>query len=637
MGNLSVDYSQYTPVGDIISIASCLVFIILLSTSYIKKTKLFSIFKLGLGTVVVASYTGFLYHFGMMTPGVMSHNTIYVLRVIYHAALFGFLYVFLYYAITILQLTDVRYKRILVSYGVLYVLILLVDAFGSIFKYGFYIDKAGEPHTGVNIFIIGYILFVVQIFQLLLGHKDKIYKQVIQSIGFVCALSIIILALQGHSGQTSFTTITYVFPLYAIMYMIHSNPYDLESGALDTRAFEDLISYYHKNQKNFILMSLLLNDFEGEGKSYPEEINELVRRFASDYYKGAKHFQVTNGHMFLVAGIEKNPNYDHIINLMLNSFQDLYQKYRYDFKIVILKSISEVSEQKDYVSLVKFVESSMPMNDIHYFEGTDIDSFKRNKMIISQIEDICKKKNLNDERVLVYCQPVFNIQRGTYDTAEALMRLRLPDIGMVFPNEFIPIAEEHEFIHTLSLIILNKTCLSIKSLLDEGYKISRISVNISIIEMRDDDFCNDINHVIKNSGIPFDKIAIEITESQNEDDFNLVKEKIDILRESGIKFYLDDFGTGYSNLERIMELPFDIIKFDRSLVIASKMNDKSEMMVSHMARMFSEMLYSVLYEGVEDEDDEEKCLHMSAKYLQGYKYSKPIPIEKLRNYIDKSA
>ena len=117
----------------------------------------------------------------------------------------------------------------------------------------------------------------------------------------------------------------------------------------------------------------------------------------------------------------------------------------------------------------------------------------------------------------------------------------------------------------------------------------------------------------------------------------MVKEKIDVLKEQGMKFYLDDFGTGYSNLERIMELPFDIIKFDRSLVIACTTRSTSEMMVSYMARMFSEMKYSVLYEGVETEEDEEQCLKMSAKYLQGFKYSKPIPIENLKNYMDKTA
>jgi EAL domain-containing protein (putative c-di-GMP-specific phosphodiesterase class I) len=245
--------------------------------------------------------------------------------------------------------------------------------------------------------------------------------------------------------------------------------------------------------------------------------------------------------------------------------------------------------------------------------------------------------NLDDPRVEVYCQPVLNIRTGKYDTAEALMRLRLDNIGMVFPERFIPIAENHNCIHPLSQIIFSKTCKEIHELLVDGYNVKRISVNFSMLDVREDDFCSSIQRIVNEHHIPFDKIAIELTESQNERDFMIVKEKVSELKNSGIKFYLDDFGTGYSNFDRILELPFDIVKFDRSLVIARSTDTRSETMVTHLANMFSAMNYSVLYEGVEDASDEERCMRMYAKYLQGYKYSRPIPIAELKNFFEKLA
>ena len=89
-------------------------------------------------------------------------------------------------------------------------------------------------------------------------------------------------------------------------------------------------------------------------------------------------------------------------------------------------------------------------------------------------------------------------------------------------------------------------------------------------------------------------------------------------------------------MERIMELPFDIIKFDRSLVIASREDERSERFVENLAHMFKDMDYYVLYEGVESDGDEALCQEMSASYLQGFKYSKPIPIEKLRAFLPKA-
>ena len=287
------------------------------------------------------------------------------------------------------------------------------------------------------------------------------------------------------------------------------------------------------------------------------------------------------------------------------------------------------------MSLIRFVESKLGSNEVHYVTEEDINEYQRHKYIQTQLTDICKKGNLDDPRVHVYCQPVLNTMTQTYDTAEALMRIVLPDLGMVFPDTFIPIAEESGLIHQLSLIILHKTCEQIRTMLDQGYQIQRISVNFSTQELHDEGFCLDVSSVIRKSGVPFGKVAIELTESQNEGDFVAMKSKIEELRESGVKFYLDDFGTGYSNFERIMELPFDIIKFDRSMLLASAANENSEKMVSHLAQMFSDMDYAVLYEGVETSDDEERCVKMDAKYLQGYKYSKPIPIEQLTEYFKK--
>ena len=145
----------------------------------------------------------------------------------------------------------------------------------------------------------------------------------------------------------------------------------------------------------------------------------------------------------------------------------------------------------------------------------------------------------------------------------------------------------------------------------------------------------DIEGIISRCGLDYGRIAIELTESRNDSDFLLMKERIDELKAQGITFYLDDFGTGYSNMERILELPFDIVKFDRSMLIAGSQSERSEQILSSLASLFSKLNYSVLYEGVETEKDEQMCKDLCASYLQGYKYSKPIPIGELRGFLTK--
>ncbi len=301
--------------------------------------------------------------------------------------------------------------------------------------------------------------------------------------------------------------------------------------------------------------------------------------------------------------------------------------------MVVSESVNQISEMNEYISYIRNIHRKMPVCTIHRADAEDVEEFNRSEDILKELADIYRQGNLDDPRVLVYCQPVLNVKTGKYDTAEALMRLNLEEIGIVFPDQFIHLAEEQGYIHILTEIILHKTCDAIRHFSDAGYEINRISVNISVPELKDEHFCGDIINIINKSGISGDKIALELTESQNEGDFMLMKQKIGGLKETGIKFYLDDFGTGYSNMERIMSLPFDIIKFDRSLVIASGTDQRSEQIVENLAHMFEDMDYSVLYEGVENNGDEKRCREMSASYLQGFKYSKPVPIEQLTAFL----
>lgn len=307
---------------------------------------------------------------------------------------------------------------------------------------------------------------------------------------------------------------------------------------------------------------------------------------------------------------------------------------RWGFTRCSASCCDQISEQNDYIGLIQYVEARMPENTIHTLVPQDVEHYLAHRRVLAELSDIFTKRDMDDARIEVYCQPVLNLRTRRYDTAEALMRLRLGD-ELVMPDYFIPLAEQHGFITALSEIILGKTCRQIKTLLDEGYYVKRISVNFSMLDLRNPEFSSRVSNIIRKSGIPCEKIAIELTESQNERDFMVVKSRISELHESGIKFYLDDFGTGYSNFERIMEPPFDIIKFDRSLVVASATDSESKTMVSNLARMFRDMDYSVLYEGVETEDDERRCAEMSARYLQGNRYSAPIPIERLTEFFDR--
>ena len=629
--------SNYSPTGDLVVVAVCVVMLILMLFSYVRRTRSFKIFLGIIGLVILAANADVA--FNMLAARGRSEllPTVQALRCVYHALLFFIFVLFTIYIAEVTRLSREK-KRLaaLVAVGIC-LIVVAVDVRDTLLGVNMTLTDEGLVFRGRGVFFYGYLAFVAMLISLLAMVGKRLYRRVMLGFYGTIAMSFAILLVQRLFGQSSFTVATFLFPVIGMFYIMHATPFDATLGALDARAMEDLVHFNFEHGREFRFLSLYLRAFDEEGKKIPEALRATIRRFTTEFFKGALLFQVGKGHMILISEERRNPNYDNRLREFLSAFNDAYRRYQLDYKMVIGRSIEEVSRKNEYASFIRGIHRNMPDNTIHWIATQDIKDFNVSEYILRELEDIYQKADLNDPRVLAYCQPVFNLQTGKYDTAEALMRLQLDQTGMVFPDQFIPLAEENGYIHVLTEIILNKTCREIHRLLQEGYHVARVSVNVSATELKDGDFCDDVTHIIEHNDIAGEKIAIELTESMTDSDFMLMKDKISQLRGKGIKFYLDDFGTGYSNLERIMALPFDIIKFDRSMVLACGENERSHRIVHSLANMLSDLEYSVLFEGVENESDESMCQHMFASYLQGYKYSRPVPIERLSAYFEKAA
>ncbi len=627
--------SNYSPVGDILVMAIIGIFLILIRAAFIKQTKEFRIFRHALITLLLAAIMDILYHAFLVNIEHVPNMPIYVFRFLYHFLLFQEFVLYVRYFEYTLQMVRKWEKSYWYTALSGFIVFSVIDILGSVYKFGFYITEDKKALYGLNLFPFQYLFFVGILFVQMLMYKKRVYRPIIGAFLAALTMSLLVMYLQGTHHQQSFTTATFLFPAFGVLYLLHANPYDPEMGTLRLDSFESSISYAAQHKTRLIMLSLFMHEFDEAGRKYPKEMKDTIRKYTENYYKNATIFQISGGRLILTAELSANLDYEARTQEALKVFKEQYKVYGQDYKIVILNSFESITDPDDYINLIQYVENRMFENEIQFVDEQLLEKYLSHKYIVDELQDINEKKDLYDDRVVVYCQPVYNLRTRTFDTAEALMRMRLDKTGMVFPDRFIPIAEKHGYVHQLSLIILAKTCRQVKKMMDEGYQVQRISVNFSILDIREKEFSNNVKKILAMSGIPFEKIAIEITESQNEKDFSIVKEKIIELKKSGITFYLDDFGTGYSNFERIMELPFDIIKFDKSMVVAARSDAKSETMVSYLAHMFTDMNYAVLYEGIEDEVDEDLASRMYARYLQGYKYSKPIPIEDLTHFFVK--
>lgn len=623
---------SFSPVGDITVVGLSMLMFVLLMQTCISKDRSFRILMTMLLMACIASSTNIGYQI-FLSAGTVQPFLVHLLRAAHYVALSVLLYLNLQYLQDPLWITAGIRRCFTVMPLLLLALTVLVDILASIVGFGFRMDGDGTVTGSFNGYLIFYGLMMLAALYLILRYRGRVIRQVFWGLLFSNVLSYLTVLLQGFYGQKSYTGVAYFFPVLGIMFMFHSNPFDLNTGGASDTYLYDELNNARDRRKALVIMSCKLKHFS-RAIAASQELKYEYYQFFHQHVRRGVLYRLENDRLVLTCPKTDEESQSRTIKRMFECFTGYHAQFDIDYKIVIMETDPEIQSGTDYIRIIEMAERNMPYNSVHHIDSQDVQRFYSSSYIISELEDIERRKDLNDPRVLVYCQPVFNIHTGTYDTAEALMRLELPNTGMVYPDQFVPLAEQNGHIHTLSMIILNKTCGAIRTLMDNGSEIGRISVNFSTMDIRYDNFCEEVRQIIADNGIPYNKIAIEITESRNEADFNIMKGRVQELQKLGIKFYLDDFGTGYSNFERIMEIPFDIIKFDRSMTIESSKNSDSFYMVSTFANMFSKLHYSVLFEGVEDEHDEQNCVKMSAKYLQGYKYSKPIPIADLVEFLE---
>ena len=621
--------------GDLVVLGVCSIMLILLFFSFKVRSRAFRMFLSLVGILMAAAATHVTFHTLLKYRPNLPTGLFYGFQSLYHGLLLFMLYQFAAYICQVTGLTKEERKVYHTIGGMLILVVLAAELFVNFSGSGIQLGDGAVSAGGNRIFMIGYGLFIVMLSMLMIQVRHHLYRRMMNGFYVTMAFAVAMLAIAKLNGQDSFTTATFLFPVVAIMYLLHSNPYDAQLGSNDLRGLEGLIRYSDDKGKTYLYLSLYMRELDETARQIPGDLQAIVRRFTAQYFRSSVMFRVGNGHLLMMVRKERNPDYEARTEAILRAFDQEYQNFKLDYKIVIGQTTAELNRNNEYVSFIRSIHTRIPENTIYRVQPDDIDKFRKYEAILHQLADIAGQKNLDDPRVLVYCQPVLNIRTGKYDTAEALMRLHLSEEGLVYPDRFIALAEENGFIHMLTEIILHKVCKAVKALNEEGYCIDRVSVNVSAMELRDQHFCMDISSIIDRSGIDGKQIAIEMTESRNERDFLLMKEKIAELKQKGITFYLDDFGTGYSNMERILELPFDIIKFDRSMVVAGAQDKRSEQVLGSLADLFAKLDYAVLFEGVETEQDEEMCRECCASYLHGYKYSRPVPMEQLKEFLTK--
>ena len=245
-------------------------------------------------------------------------------------------------------------------------------------------------------------------------------------------------------------------------------------------------------------------------------------------------------------------------------------------------------------------------------------------------------KAVEDKSLEIHYQPQVSMVDGTLVGAETLLRWNDPELGTIPPSKFIPIAEETGLILKIGDWLLNSVCRQISDWNRRPIStpIPRVAVNISPVQFRQPDFVDLVRTTLQRWDIPSEQLELELTEGIVIEQIDWTVEKMNELRELGVRFAIDDFGTGYSSLAYLNKLPLDILKIDQSFVRELGEVESSTSIVTSIIAMAKLLNFELVAEGVETCEQHAFLNEQGCETYQGYLFSKPLPINDLKAFLE---
>lgn len=287
----------------------------------------------------------------------------------------------------------------------------------------------------------------------------------------------------------------------------------------------------------------------------------------------------------------------------------------------------------DFAKFAQRCGNTFHQHDINFYTSEMYQNLVKGNKYLLHLDEAIK----NDE-FEVWFQPKYDIHSEKIVGAEALVRWNYKHEKMIPPGDFIPVLEENFVVYKIDAIVLRKTCEALVQMRNEGLPLLPVSVNLSRTCIEYEDLVKDICKLVDSYNLPHDAIEFELTESAAYKDKKVMFALLRDLRISDFKVSMDDFGTGYSSLSLLKDMPMDTLKIDKSFVdsiIVSDYDARENVVIKDIISMVKHLGFVCLAEGSENKDQVEFLRKAGCDKIQGYYYSKPVPIntyfEMLRN------
>ena len=427
-----------------------------------------------------------------------------------------------------------------------------------------------------------------------------------------------------------------------IIYIMLENPalaIDKETGSFNSIIFDEFMTELFDTRKSFKLVYITLHD---NNQNVELRTNALVHLsdllstfFEKKIFTSRNNyftFRTEYGFVVVLRNVEISDFFTRF-DPLLSDFNKKYDK-AFDMKYLLFNNSEIVSDYKGFKSLLKEVLDNSDIvtykNDKYYIDATTIKKIENNILMENII-----KNSIENNAIEVFYQPIYSKAKNKITSAEALVRIRDNNGLLIYPNSFIELAEKNGLITKIGEIVFTKVCEFINKYDLDKIGIEYIEVNLSVVQCGDINLADKYIKIMKDNNVDPSKINLEITETASTNLRKIMIDNMNKLIEFGTKFSLDDFGMGNSNLNYIIEMPVNIVKFDRVLVNSYFTDEKAKLVMTRIIEMIKALNLEIVLEGIETKESLNEVLNLDIDFIQGYYFSMPVREIDFIKYVSK--
>lgn len=423
--------------------------------------------------------------------------------------------------------------------------------------------------------------------------------------------------------------------------------FDSLTGLVNRNLFSDRLSHAldcaERSQTRVALLYIDLDGFKHVNDTLGHLVGDKLLQEASQ--RLLKHMRKSDtvarlgGDEFAVLLPENNSPYDieaAVNKILINLAQPYHLEGRDSFVSASIGITIYPDDGNNAVTLMRKADSAMyrakkkGRNNFQFFTSEIDDEVMRRK----ELEEALHSALKNGEFFINY-QPVINIENGDVNCAEALLRWKHPEKGIVSPMEFISLAEEIGLIVPIGEWVLREACRDAMTWAITEKKPPCVAVNVSSRQFQRQNVPELVKSALQETGLPAERLTLEITESLLLANDETTLKQLQEIRNSGVQLSIDDFGTGYSSLSYLKKFPVTTLKIDRSFIMNLPTASEDVALVNAILSMAKSLSLNVVAEGVETEAQNKFMKSTNCQYLQGYLHSKPLVNTDFLDYLRK--